>query len=160
MSFRAERSPNGLRGQILPRRALTDFGFVDFSLPITYVTMLFLPVNGCISIEFPIPHLLLKSCQSEPLTSEAVSPLVKTTPEVSSLFSCDAFLPYRSRIAPCLMNSVVAILLWCGQMGHPVYRSSIAVPRGTAILLQFLGFRHSDSLSHPLHTSRHIYIEY
>ena len=74
ISFRAERSPNGLRGQILPRRALIDFGFVDFSLPITYVTMLFLPVNGCISIKFPIPLLLLflKPRQGELLTSGAL----------------------------------------------------------------------------------------
>ena len=28
---------------------------LNFSLSITYVTMLFLPVNGCISIKFPIP---------------------------------------------------------------------------------------------------------
>ena len=46
---------------------------LNFSLSITYVTMLFLPVNGCISIKFLIPHLLLllNPCQSEPPTSEA-----------------------------------------------------------------------------------------
>ena len=35
--------------------------------------MLFLPVNGCISIKFPIPLLLLflNPCQSKPLTSGA-----------------------------------------------------------------------------------------
>ena len=46
---------------------------LNFSLSITYVTMLFLPVNGCISIKFPIPLLLLflNPCQSKPLTSGA-----------------------------------------------------------------------------------------
>ena len=46
---------------------------LNFSLSITYVTMLFLAINGCISIKFPIPHLLptLKACQGEPLTSGA-----------------------------------------------------------------------------------------
>ena len=46
---------------------------LNFSLSITYVTMLFLAINGCILIKFPIPHLLptLKACQGEPVTSGA-----------------------------------------------------------------------------------------
>ena len=46
---------------------------LNFSLLITHVTMLFLPVNGLISIKFPIPHLLLllNPRQGEPVTSGA-----------------------------------------------------------------------------------------
>ena len=50
--------------------------------------MLFLPVNGCISIKFPIPLLLLflNPCQSKPLTSgaQALPTRKNVTPLISS----------------------------------------------------------------------------